>query len=103
MIVRGIVVATALMSLIGGCSRNTGLRCEDQARYSSAIEAAPLTIPDDLDAPDEVEALRIPVPADSSVARESGGAGATTVVAQDGDQAVCTEAPPDFFQEGLPG
>lgn len=103
MILRGIVVATALLILISGCSRNTGLRCEDQARYSGAVEAAPLTIPDDLDAPDEVEALRIPIPADSSVVLESAEAGTTSAAAQDGDQVTCTEAPPDFFQEGLPG
>ena len=100
---RAVVAAIALAFCIGGCSRNSGLRCENQARYSGAGEVAPLMIPDDLDPPSEVEALRIPTAGRSVVAGESQVSGEPQEAPADGDAVSCTEAPPDFFQEGLPG
>ena len=100
---RAFAAALALVLCLCGCSRNAGLRCENQARYGSAEEVAPIMVPDDLDPPSEAEALRIPTTADSSVASESRAAEEPQEPAADGDAASCTEAPPDFFQEGLPG
>ena len=98
---RAVAVAIALAFCIGGCSRNAGLRCENQARYEGAEEALALMIPDDLDPPSEAEALRIPDEGAAAVASESQASGQQP--AEDGDAASCTEAPPDFFQEGSPG
>ena len=100
---RAIVVASALVFCVGGCSRNSGLRCENQARYGGAQEVAPLVIPDDLDPPAEVEALRIPQTGSTAAASEPGASEAPQEASADGDVDSCTEAPPDFFQEGLPG
>ena len=100
---RAVMVAIALAFCIGGCSRNAGLRCENQARYSGAGEVAPLMIPDNLDPPSEVEALRVPTAGRSVVAGESLVSGEPQEAPAEGDAASCTEAPPDFFQEGLPG
>ena len=99
---RAVAAAIALVLCLCGCSRNAGLRCENQARYDGAEEVAPLVIPDDLDPPGEVEALRIP-DAGAAVAGVSGASGEPEEGAAEGDAASCTEAPPDFFQEGLPG
>lgn len=100
---RAVVAAIALAVCIGGCSRNAGLRCENQERYGSAGEVAPLVIPDDLDAPSEVEALQIPTTGSATVASESQSSDEPQEDPADGDAPTCTEAPPDFFQEGLPG
>jgi len=100
---RAIVIASALVFCIGGCSRNAGFRCENPDRYTGAEEVAPLTIPDDLDPPSEVEALRIPQTGSTTVASEPGASDAPQEGPADGDVESCTEAPPDFFQEGLPG
>lgn len=98
---RAVAAAIALVFCIGGCSRNAGLRCENQARYEGAEEAAALMIPDDLDPPGEAESLRIPAAGGATVAGESQASGQQ--LAEDGDAASCTEAPPDFFEEGSPG
>lgn len=100
---RAVAAAIALLFCICGCSRNAGLRCENQARYDGAEEVAPLVIPDDLDPPSEAEALRIPTTAGSTVASESQASGEPREPAADADAGSCTEAPPDFFQEGVPG
>ena len=100
---RAVAAVIALVFCICGCSRNAGLRCENQARYAGAEEVAPLTIPDDLDAPGEAEALRIPTTGESTVASESQASAGPQEAEAQGDTASCTEAPPDFFQEGLPG
>lgn len=100
---RAVAAAIALVMCVCGCSRNAGLRCENQARYDSAEEVAPIMVPDDLDSPSEAEALRIPTTVDSAVASESPADGSSQEPGSDGDDAPCTEAPPDFFQEGLPG
>ena len=86
-----VAAVIALLACVCGCSRDAGLRCENQARYGGAVEVAPIIVPDDLDPPSEAEALRVPTIDRSAVA--GAGAGAAS----------CTEAPPDFFQEGLPG
>lgn len=100
---RAAAAAIALVFCVCGCSRNAGLRCENQARYDSAEEVAPLVIPDDLDSPGEAEALRIPATGSATVAGESQPPGEPEEPAEGGDAESCTEAPPDFFQEGLPG
>lgn len=98
MMLRGIALGIALAIGLGGCSRNTGLRCENQERYSDATGAAPLRIPDDLDPPNESESLQIP--ANAGGAGDSGAAGSDTTA---GSADSCTEAPPDFFEAGVPG
>lgn len=103
MMLRAIAAVIALVFCIGGCSRNAGLRCENQARYQGAEEVAPLAIPDDLDPPSEAEALRIPTTGESTVASGSRALGEPREAVAEGDAASCTEAPPDFFQEGSPG
>ena len=103
MMQRAVAAAIALAFCVCGCSRNAGLRCENQARYDTAAEVAPLMIPDDLDPPGEAEALRIPATGSSTVAGESQAPAEPQESATGGDAASCTEAPPDFFQEGLPG
>ena len=100
---RAVLAAFALAFCIGGCSRNAGLRCENQERYGSAGEVAPLMMPDDLDPPSEVEALSIPTTGLATVANESRTSEESQEAPEDGDVASCTETPPDFFQEGLPG
>ena len=100
---RAVAAAIALVFCVCGCSRNAGLRCENQARYDGAVEAAPLQIPDDLDPPSEVEALSIPTTTGSTVAGESRASGESREPTADGDVESCTEAPPDFFEEGVPG
>ena len=103
MMQRAVAAAIALAFCVCGCSRNAGLRCENQARYEAAEEVAPLMIPDDLDSPGEAEALRIPATGSSTVAGESQAPADSQESDTGGDAASCTEAPPDFFQEGLPG
>ena len=98
-----VTIALTLVVLASACSRNAGLRCENPERYSDAIEVAPLRIPDDLDPPSEIEALRVPQTGATPVTRDSGGEGMSPDQSGEGDAAPCTEAPPDFFQEGLPG
>lgn len=100
---RAAATAIALVFCICGCSRNAGLRCENQARYDTAEEVAPLMIPDDLDPPGEAGALRIPATGNSAVVSESQAPGEPQDSVGDEDAESCTEAPPDFFQEGLPG
>ena len=97
---RRIVTGIVLAIWLSGCARNSGLRCEDQGRYSAAGEVAPLRIPDDLDPPDQTEALRIPGTPDTAVAQEAGNA---ADVDDSADAASCTELPPEFFDAGLPG
>ena len=64
------------------------LVCEDQEFYSGSGEIAPIEVPDDLDAPDDSQAFSIPEVA-------AGLSGPADVP--------CTESPPDFFSEELPG
>lgn len=45
---------------ISACSRNDEVRCPGGTRYLTAESADELRVPDDLDVPDEAEALRIP-------------------------------------------
>ena len=74
----------------GGCGLNQAqMRCLDQERYLDSGDIGLLTIPDDLDSPDQTNALQIPI--------DSGEAGAIAIFE------VCTEEPPTFYEEGLPG
>ena len=74
----------------GGCGLTQAqMRCLDQERYLDSGDIGLLTIPDDLDSPDQTNALQIPI--------DSGEAGAIAIFE------VCTEEPPTFYEEGLPG
>ena len=74
----------------GGCGLNQAqMRCLDQERYLDSGDIGLLRIPDDLDSPDQTNALQIPI--------DSGEAGAIAIFE------VCTEEPPTFYEEGLPG
>lgn len=85
-----LLVGIALVWCCSGCGRDAGLRCVNQERYLGSQEIDPIEIPDDLDEPDASEALDIP---GSEEIRE--GEGPT--------HGPCTESPPEFFQEGVPG
>lgn len=87
---RAIIVGLAAVWWLSGCGRDAGLRCEDQERYVGSQELAPIQIPDDLDAPDDTEALRIP---DQAERDQEDGAGLS---------GPCTESPPEFYEAGLP-
>lgn len=102
---RRLAVAVVLVAGMSGCGREAALRCEDTVRYSGATEAAPLQIPDDLDSPSEVEALRVPAAGRAGVAGGPQPPGGLREAADSGDSgaAGCNESPPDFFEEGLPG
>jgi uncharacterized lipoprotein len=82
---RGASLSLALICCLAGCFENPGLICQDSERYANSIEVAPIQIPNDLNPPDESEALRIP--------RVTGQ---PRVLAE----GACTESPPDFFSEG---
>lgn len=68
--------------LVGGCSRDRTLSCQSTERYAGATTAPPLRIPDDLNVPDETNALRIPDRQPQDEAPQEGS---------------CLESPPDFF------
>ena len=76
MLVCGITVA------LGGCSRDTELRCEDASQYSSSTSVPPIRVPDDLTVPDESDSLLIPDPGPSE-----------TVALTE-----CLETPPEYFE-----
>ena len=76
----------------GGCGLNQEqIRCLDQERYLNSGDLDLITIPDDLDLPDQTNALQIPKDAEIS------GAGVVAIFE------TCTEAPPTFYEEGLLG
>ena len=100
MILRGITLGIVLAILLSGCSRTAGLRCENQERYSDAGEVAPLRIPDNLDPPSESESLHIPT---DVAAMGTGNSAASDGNANSASADSCTEAPPDFFEAGVPG
>jgi hypothetical protein len=74
---------------LSGCGQDAILRCEDRARYVGSPQIPPIQIPDDLDPPEESEALSVP------------GSAAGEAVEVPGRP--CLEAPPEYFDEGLPG
>ena len=82
---RGLSLGLALMCCLAGCFESPGLICQDSERYASSFEVAPIQIPNDLNAPDESEALRIP--------RVTGQPRILT-------EGSCMESPPNFFLEG---
>ncbi|MBH97334.1 MAG: hypothetical protein CMM56_02655 [Rhodospirillaceae bacterium] len=67
------------------------LSCLDQDRYLDNGDIGVIQIPDDLDSPDQANALQIP---ENTVTDQS---------AFVTNSESCTESPPDFYQEGLPG
>ena len=75
-----------------GCGLNqVQMRCLDQERYLDSDDVGSLTIPDGLDSPDQTNALQIPIDINS------GEAGVIAIFE------VCTEEPPAFYEESLPG
>lgn len=70
-----------------GCSHVEKGGCSDAARYSKAVSAAPVQIPDDLSPPDESDSLRLPpeLTARGDSAPQAGG---------------CLETPPKFNEPG---
>ncbi len=83
-VIGSLLVACAVLA---GCSRDEGLRCESDLRYSAARSAPPVQIPDDLSPPNENDALRLPA-----------DVGVTTTAATNG----CRESPPSFFRDEMP-
>ncbi len=81
------VVACAL----SGCGRDHTVACEATERYSTAVSAPPVRIPDDLSPPDETNSLRLPA--------EAGPAPAPAAALT----RPCLESPPGFYAEGAPG
>lgn len=81
-----------LAVLTAACSGERGLRCEESTRYESSTTAPPIRVPDDLDPPDESEALVIPQVPETELATASGE-----------DEGECLETPPDFFGDDAAG
>lgn len=88
---RILLVSIAVVWWFSACSGEAGLRCENQERYLGSEEIAPIQVPDDLDSPDETDALRVP---------QVEGSVEEADIPSDGP---CTESPPEFFEAGLPG
>ena len=87
-----LVVVLFVLFWFGGCGLNqVQMRCLDQERYLDSGDVGLLTIPDDLDSPDQTNALQIPTDIDS------GEAGVIAIFE------ACTEEPPAFYEVGLPG
>jgi len=85
-----LLVGIALLLSSTGCflyGDDAILVCEDQEFYSGSLEIAPIEVPDDLDAPDDSQAVSIPEVAEGLSGPTAGP---------------CTESPPDFFSEDLP-
>jgi uncharacterized lipoprotein len=78
-----LVFVSAALALIGGCSNDSELRCEDASRYATSVSVPPLRVPDDLTVPDESDSLLIPdpTPTDTTVATE------------------CLETPPSYYEQ----
>jgi uncharacterized lipoprotein len=75
------VLVCAAVAVLGGCSSDKGLRCEDTSLYSSSISVPPIRVPDDLSVPDESDSLLIPeAPRDAAALTE------------------CLETPPSYFE-----
>jgi len=81
---RVFLLSPVLMSCLAGCFGDPALLCEDSERYASSYEVAALQIPNDLDPPNESEALRVPrAPERPRISPEG----------------PCMESPPDFYLE----
>ena len=78
------LLSLVLVSCLAGCFGDPALLCEDSERYASSYEVASLQIPNDLDPPDESEALRVP---------------RVTGQPRIPSEGPCMESPPDFFLE----
>jgi len=87
---RGRVLITLALATcaVAGCSRQQTLSCEAAGRYTAAVSAPPVQIPDDLSPPSETEALRLPPDAATNPKAPS---------------EPCLESPPSFFAQGRPG
>ncbi|MDX1563179.1 MAG: hypothetical protein R3305_09645 [Gammaproteobacteria bacterium] len=56
------LAATGLAMTLGACSGDKEIRCSTNLAYRSADSMPPLRVPEDLDIPDERNALQIPEP-----------------------------------------
>jgi hypothetical protein len=81
------LAAGALICALTGCGRENTVACEATERYSTAISAPPVSIPDDLSPPDETNSLRLPAETGPTVAPTR----------------PCLESPPGFYADGAPG
>lgn len=87
-LVKGLFVLGVVSSVTAGCGRFSVAACEQPERYDSAIEAAPVQVPEGLTPPDESRALQIPgLPAETKTIKKRGE---------------CLESPPEYFEDGLP-
>lgn len=78
-----IILCLALVTLLQACSRDRATTCPGGERYMAAESADRIRVPDDLDVPDESDALIIPEPS----------------VPQDGDSGGCLEFSPAFDED----
>lgn len=72
--------------LLGGCFGNAGLGCEKPQRYATSGSAPPVRVPDDLNVPNESDALQIPP-------------GQPLEVPSDDKSAPCLERPPSYLDD----
>ena len=77
-----LLVSIAMLSV--GCSRGKSVECGGGALYLDADTAGQLRVPDDLNVPDETDALRVP--------------GVTPSPAPEEDSGACLEFSPAFSQ-----
>jgi uncharacterized lipoprotein len=76
-----VFVCTA--AVLGACSGEDELRCDDTSRYATSVSIPPLRVPDDLTVPDESDSLLIPDPA----------------AAETGVATECLETPPSYYDQ----
>ena len=82
---RILVIVVLVFCYCSGCGfAQEQIRCLDQERYLGSGEIGLITIPDDLDSPDQSNALQIPQNTESSE------------ISANTSFDTCTEAPPAF-------
>jgi uncharacterized lipoprotein len=84
-----LICVSLLALLVAACSGERRLSCVDTERYESSVTRPPIRVPDDLNPPDESDALVIPQ--------------VSTTELSDAAPQGCLEAPPGFFEQGATG